>query len=80
MAGGHLGHCQEIAEEKIFEKEFLGLCRVKNGEGKQVQGVCRQLHVQHGGFLLLGPTRPCVLLSRKKSEKGEGKKDFSPRA
>lgn len=80
MAGGHLGHHQEIAEEKIFEEEFLGLCRVKNREGKQVQGVCRQLHVQQEGLLLLGPTCPCVPLSRKKSEKGERKKDFSPRA
>lgn len=80
MAGDNLGHRQEIAEEKIFEEEFLGLCRVKNRDGKQVQGVCRQLHVQQEGLLLLGPTCPCVPLSGKKSENGERKKDFSPRA
>lgn len=80
MAGDNLGHRQEIAEEKIFEEEFLGLCRVKNRDGKQVLGVCRQLHVQQEGLLLLGPTCPCVPLSGKKSENGERKKDFSPRA
>lgn len=43
---GHLGCCQEIADEKIFDEEFLGFCGAKNRESKQVQGICRQLHVQ----------------------------------
>lgn len=62
---GHLGCCQEIADEKkLFTEEFPGFFTARNREGKQVQGVCRQLHVQHE-WLLLDATLPGVLSSRK---------------